>query len=180
MRKKGCIIDGKKPSMLLPVAAGSIVRKRRVSEVYTSSEEEMSITYESDIVNNPETVTAPATVSEITASETVTVSNYNTSEWDDDINVSDFVIINYEGEIFPGKVIRSRINNSETEFRVHCYKKVNPGWKIDNADIAWYSRDEIPRKISGPTENKQCVSGTRMKCKNLSFDDAELQENWGH
>ena len=91
---------------------------------------------------------------------------------------SDTVVINYEGEIFPGKVLSCKGN----KYNIVCYEKshVGLGWKLNKGDKAWYSPSDILRVIDPPFEIKECLSGTRVKSTKLAFDDSELNRKWGH
>ena len=80
------------------------------------------------------------------------------------MQVDDFVIFEYEGELFPGQVVRAKYNGYE----IKSMEKSGFNWKWPKIeDKMFYWRKDIKEKISTPKKLKRGV-----------FEVPELKQRW--
>lgn len=94
---------------------------------------------------------SPNVEKNVSLEEVVANSSFEDTDVDK-FNVNDFVIVNYNEQLFPGKIIGSRYNDDEElEFEVSHMDKKGLNWVWpDKIDILWYTENEIVKKINEP------------------------------
>ncbi|XP_033099238.1 uncharacterized protein LOC117102897 [Anneissia japonica] len=62
-------------------------------------------------------------------------------------SVGSWVLVEYDGNYYPGRVI----TKLETETEVECMSRSGPNWKWPaRRDVAWYTKEQIIRQLNAP------------------------------
>jgi len=88
------------------------------------------------------------------------VYDYNKEEDDFEYQVNSYVIVEYEGEFLPGKVMNVDWDGS-AEVSAIPMRGADWAW-LDQIDHVWYDKDKILEVIEEPQLKPGCFRSSRM------------------